>query len=223
MDGLGDIGIGGGQGLQDPNNDDGSKKQQQPRAPNARQTVLPFVEPPISRPSKYKEFGLPESKKELSIKVMEQFIVIKGQKNRVEDVWCKCKWCGNVYAHNVTRHFTSEFAPRQRGNMELPAFRREGSNMHIKGCGRASEQLKFEICAMNNRQHERAAELVSLHDMESTSRALDEEEQKIESAFLGSIRGEPSSAYAGDPSTAFRSTPIQTNRPIATKAYARCW
>ncbi|KAL2608823.1 hypothetical protein R1flu_027396 [Riccia fluitans] len=95
-----------------------------------------------------------------------------------------------MYAHNITRltqHFTSEFAPRQRGNMELPRFRREGSNRLIKGCERASEQLKFEIRAMNNRQRERAAELASLHDMESTSCALDEEEREIESAFPGSI------------------------------------
>ncbi|KAL2644178.1 hypothetical protein R1flu_011765 [Riccia fluitans] len=105
-----------------------------------------------------------------------------------------------MYAHNFTRftqHFTSKFAPRQRGNMELPAFRREGSNRHIKDCERASEQLKFEICAMNNRKRERATKLASLHDMESTSRALDEEEREIESAFPSSIRGEPSSAYAG--------------------------
>ncbi|KAL2607908.1 hypothetical protein R1flu_026481 [Riccia fluitans] len=202
MDGLGDAGTGGRQGLQDPNIDDGSTKQQQSRAPNAQQIVLPFVEIPIPRSSKYMEFGLPEPRKELSIKVMEQFIVIRGQKNRVEDVWCKCKWCGNVYAHNVTRltqHFTSEFAPRQRGNMELLAFRREGSNKHIKGCKRASEQLKFEIRAMNNRQRERATEPASLHDMESISRALDEEEREIESTFLGNIRGEPSLAYVGGP------------------------
>ncbi|KAL2608115.1 hypothetical protein R1flu_026688 [Riccia fluitans] len=83
--------------------------------------------------------------------------------------------------------------------MELPAFRREGSNKHIKGCERASQLLKFEIRALNNRERQRAAELASLHDMESTSRALDEEEHEIESAFLGSIRGEPSSAYAGGP------------------------
>ncbi|KAL2643676.1 hypothetical protein R1flu_011263 [Riccia fluitans] len=102
MDGLGDASSGGGQGLQDPNIGDGStKQQQQPRAPNAWQTILPFVEPPIPRSSKYKEFGLSESKKELSIKVMEQFILIR-QKNHVEGVLCKCKWCGNVYAHNVT-------------------------------------------------------------------------------------------------------------------------
>ncbi|KAL2628608.1 hypothetical protein R1flu_013294 [Riccia fluitans] len=201
MNGLGDVGTGGGQGLQDPNIGDGStKQQQQPRAPNARQTVLSFVEPLVPRSSKYKEFGLWELRKEVSIKVMEQFIVIRGQKNLVEGVWCK--WCGNVYAHNVTRltqHFTSEFAPRQRGNMELPAFRREGSNRLIKDCELASERLKFEIRTMNNRQRERATKLVSLHDMESTSRALDEEEREIESTFLGSIRGEPSSAYAGGP------------------------
>ncbi|KAL2631625.1 hypothetical protein R1flu_016311 [Riccia fluitans] len=83
--------------------------------------------------------------------------------------------------------------------MELPAFRREGSNRHIKGCECASEQMKFEIRAMNNRQRERATELASLHDMESTSRALDEEEREIESTFPGSIRDEPSLAYAGGP------------------------
>ncbi|KAL2630430.1 hypothetical protein R1flu_015116 [Riccia fluitans] len=91
------------------------QQQQQPRAPKACQIVLPFVEPPIPRPSRYKEFGLPKPKKQLSIKVMEQFTLIRGQKNNVEGVWCKCKWCGNEYAHNVTRltqHFTSEFAPR---------------------------------------------------------------------------------------------------------------
>ncbi|KAL2654033.1 hypothetical protein R1flu_022161 [Riccia fluitans] len=83
--------------------------------------------------------------------------------------------------------------------MELLAFRREGSNRHIKGCERASQQLKFEICAWNNRERLRATELASLHDMESTSRALDEEKREIESAFLGSIQGESSSAYAEGP------------------------
>ncbi|KAL2624306.1 hypothetical protein R1flu_008551 [Riccia fluitans] len=83
--------------------------------------------------------------------------------------------------------------------MELPAFRREGSNRHIKGCERASQQLKFKIRALNNKERERVAELASLHDMKSTSRALDEKEREIELAFLGSIRGEPSSAYAGGP------------------------
>ncbi|KAL2612710.1 hypothetical protein R1flu_024402 [Riccia fluitans] len=83
--------------------------------------------------------------------------------------------------------------------MKLSAFRREVSNRHIKGCERASQQLKFEIRALNNRERERATELASLHDMESTSCALDEEEREIESAFLGSIRDEASSAYAEGP------------------------
>ncbi|KAL2611921.1 hypothetical protein R1flu_023613 [Riccia fluitans] len=83
--------------------------------------------------------------------------------------------------------------------MELPAFRREGSNKHIKGCERASQQLKFKIRALDNKERETAVVISSLHDMESTSHALDEEEREIESAFLGSIRDEPSSLYAGGP------------------------
>ncbi|KAL2614191.1 hypothetical protein R1flu_025883 [Riccia fluitans] len=133
---------------------------------------------------------------------MEQFNMFRGQKNSVDGVWCKCKWCGNLYAANVTRfaqHFTSEFAPRQRGNMELPAFRRKRSNRHIKGCERASKQLKLEIHARNNRERERAAELALVHDMESTSDAQDEEEREIELAFPDSIRGEPSSGYVVGP------------------------
>ncbi|KAL2651105.1 hypothetical protein R1flu_019233 [Riccia fluitans] len=133
---------------------------------------------------------------------MEQFNVFRGQKNHVDGVWCKCKWCGNLYAPNVThftQHFMSEIFPRQRGNIELLAFRREGSNRHIKGCERASEQLKLEIHAMNNRERERVAELASIHDMESTSHAVDKEEREIESAFPGNIWGESSSAYAGRP------------------------
>ncbi|KAL2611884.1 hypothetical protein R1flu_023576 [Riccia fluitans] len=39
------------------------QQQQHHRAPKARQTVLLFVKPPIPRPSKYKEFGLPETQK----------------------------------------------------------------------------------------------------------------------------------------------------------------
>ncbi|KAL2621075.1 hypothetical protein R1flu_001280 [Riccia fluitans] len=168
------------------------QQQQQHQAPKARQTVLPFVEPPIPRPFKYKEFGLPESKKELSIKVMEQFI---------------------------TQHFTSEFAPRQRGNMELPAFRREGSNRHIKGCERASQQLKFKIRILNNRERQRAAELASLHDMESTSCALDEEERKIESAFPRSIRAILSSPK---PFHSIPFSPHSDELATTTSAYVGC-
>ncbi|KAL3688392.1 hypothetical protein R1sor_014701 [Riccia sorocarpa] len=50
---------------------------------------------------------------------MDQFFVMRSVKKDVEGVWCKCRWCGNLYGPNVTRitqHFTNEFAPRQRGN-----------------------------------------------------------------------------------------------------------
>ncbi|KAL2612094.1 hypothetical protein R1flu_023786 [Riccia fluitans] len=49
-----------------------------------------------------------------------------------------------------------------------------------QGLQRASQQLKFEIRTLDNKERERAAVLSSLHDMESTSRALDEEEREIE-------------------------------------------
>ncbi|KAL2613041.1 hypothetical protein R1flu_024733 [Riccia fluitans] len=97
--------------------------------------------------------------------------------------------------------------------MELPAFRREESNRHIKGCKRASKQLKLEIHGMNNRERERTMELASLHDMESTSHALDEEEREIESTLPGNIRGEPSSTYARGPegSDASHARPHKSN------------
>ncbi|KAL2608598.1 hypothetical protein R1flu_027171 [Riccia fluitans] len=82
------------------------QQHQQHRTSKARQIVLPFIEPPIPQPSKYKEFGLSEPK-ELSIKVMEQFIVFRGQKNNVEGVWCKCKWCGKEYGHNINSPYTT--------------------------------------------------------------------------------------------------------------------
>ncbi|KAL2632056.1 hypothetical protein R1flu_016742 [Riccia fluitans] len=128
MDGLGDVGIGGGQGLQDPNiNNASTKQQQKPRAPNARQTVVPFVEPPISRPSKYKEFGLQNPRNNYPLKSWSSLLCLGDKRTMLDGVWCK--WCGNLYGPNVThltQHFTSEFAPRERGNMELPAFKREG-------------------------------------------------------------------------------------------------
>ncbi|KAL2620119.1 hypothetical protein R1flu_000324 [Riccia fluitans] len=56
------------------------QQQRQHRAPKARQTVLPFVEPPNPRPSKYKEFGLPEPKKELSIKAWSSLLCLGGRR-----------------------------------------------------------------------------------------------------------------------------------------------
>ncbi|KAL2631515.1 hypothetical protein R1flu_016201 [Riccia fluitans] len=45
-----------------------AQQQQQSPAPKAHQTILPFVEPPIPQPSKYKEFGLLEPKNNYPLK-----------------------------------------------------------------------------------------------------------------------------------------------------------
>ncbi|KAL3681322.1 hypothetical protein R1sor_024278 [Riccia sorocarpa] len=42
--------------------------------------------------------------------------------------------------------------------MEVAAFKKNGSNRHIKGCERATESLKFEIRALNAQHHGRIAE-----------------------------------------------------------------
>ncbi|KAL3684482.1 hypothetical protein R1sor_002504 [Riccia sorocarpa] len=193
MDGSRDGDVGDEQHIRDPSGDDGGTRgQHQQRPPNARQTTLPFGQPPPppAQKTNYKDFGLSEPRTELSIKVMDQFFVMRSVKKDVEGIWCKCRWCGNLYGPNVTRltqHFTNEFAPRQRGNMETPAHRKEGSNKHIKGCQRASERFKLEIRELNTRQRARAAELALLPELASSLRALDEEEREIESALPGSI------------------------------------
>ncbi|KAL3676439.1 hypothetical protein R1sor_026387 [Riccia sorocarpa] len=193
MDVSRDGDVGDEQDIRDPSGDDGgTRDQHQQRPPNARQTTLPFDQapPPPTHTTNYKDFGLPEPRTELSIKIMEQFQVMRSVKKDVEGVWCKCRWCGNLYGPNVTRltqRFTNEFAPRQRRNIKTPAHRREGSNKHIKGCERASERFKLQIRELNSRQRARAAELALLPELASSSRALDEEEREIESALPGSI------------------------------------
>ncbi|KAL3678941.1 hypothetical protein R1sor_021897 [Riccia sorocarpa] len=187
MDGSGDGDVGDEQHIRDPSGDDGgTREQHQQRPPNAKQTTLPFGQPPPppAHRTNYKDFGLPEPRTELSIKVMDQFHVMRSVKKDVEGVRCKCRWCGNL--PNVTRltqHFTNEFAPRQRGNMETPAHRKEGSNKHIKGCERASERFKLEIRELNTRQRARAAELALLPELASSS--LFEEAYRFSSQFPG--------------------------------------
>ncbi|KAL3699713.1 hypothetical protein R1sor_017735 [Riccia sorocarpa] len=132
---------------------------------------------------------------------MDQFTVLRTQRNGVEIVCCKCKWCGNQYTPNVTRltqHFTNEFAPRQRGAMEVPAFKKDGSNRHIKGYERATESLKYEIRALNARHRGRMAEQNNSANEPSSSGnvRLTEEDREIEQAFPGSILGDS----AGTPS-----------------------
>ncbi|KAL3692570.1 hypothetical protein R1sor_006221 [Riccia sorocarpa] len=135
---------------------------------------------------------------------MEQFTMLRTHRNGVEVVCCKCKWCGNQYTPNVTRltqHFTNEFAPRQRGTMEVATFKKDGSNRHIKGCECAIESLKFEIRALNARQCGRMAEQNNSAN-EPTSFGnvrLNEEDREIEQAFPRSILEDS----AGTPSACF--------------------
>ncbi|KAL3694353.1 hypothetical protein R1sor_008004 [Riccia sorocarpa] len=138
---------------------------------------------------------------------MDQFTVVRTHRNGVEVVCCKCKWCGNQYTPNVTRltqHFTNEFAPRQRGAMEVAAYKKYGSNRHIKGCERATESLKFEIRGLNARHRGRMAEQNNSANEPSSSGnvRLTEEDCEIEQEFPGSILGD----LAGTPSACFHNT-----------------
>ncbi|KAL3702565.1 hypothetical protein R1sor_020587 [Riccia sorocarpa] len=89
MDGSGDGDVGDEQHIRDPSGDDGGTRgQHQQRPPNARQTTLPFGQPPPppAQKTNYKDFGLPEPMTELSIKVMDQFFVMRSVKKDVEEL-----------------------------------------------------------------------------------------------------------------------------------------
>ncbi|KAL3678552.1 hypothetical protein R1sor_021508 [Riccia sorocarpa] len=89
MDGLGDGDVRDEQHIRDPSGDDGGTRgQHQQRPPNARQITLPFGQPPPppTHKTNYKDFGLPEPRTELSIKVMDQFFVMRNVKKDVEEL-----------------------------------------------------------------------------------------------------------------------------------------
>ncbi|KAL3690059.1 hypothetical protein R1sor_016368 [Riccia sorocarpa] len=185
-----------------------TSSQHQQQGTVARQSTLPGAGPPAPQQgTNYRELGLPEPRNDLSAKVMDQFTVVKTHRNGIEIVCCKCKWCGNQYTPNVTRltqHFTNEFAPRQRGAMEVAAYKKDDSNRHIKGCERATKSLKFEIRGLNARQRGRMAEQNnSVNEPSSSGNVrLTEEDREIEQAFPGSILGDS----AGTPSTCFHNS-----------------
>ncbi|KAL3681643.1 hypothetical protein R1sor_024599 [Riccia sorocarpa] len=88
--------------------------------------------------------------------------------------------------------------------MEVPAFKKDGSNRHIKGCERATESLKYEIRALNARHRGRMAEQNNSANEPSSSGnvRLTEEDREIEQAFPGSILGDS----AGTPSACFHNS-----------------
>ncbi|KAL2641618.1 hypothetical protein R1flu_009205 [Riccia fluitans] len=124
--------------------------------------------------------GVSEPRNDLSIKVWEQYDLFQGKKGNVEGVWSKCKWCNNIYGTNITRlmqHFTCDFSFKNWSMPELRAYKKEGSNKHIRGCSSVPEKLKLQIRELDARQRGKA---VLLATQEEASRALrepvDEEE-----------------------------------------------
>ncbi|KAL3690237.1 hypothetical protein R1sor_016546 [Riccia sorocarpa] len=85
--------------------------------------------------------------------------------------------------------------------MEIAAYKKDGSNRHIKGCERATESLKFEIRELNARHCGRMAEQNNSANEPSSSGnvRLTEEDREIEQAFPGSILGDS----VGTPSACF--------------------
>ncbi|KAL3697190.1 hypothetical protein R1sor_011266 [Riccia sorocarpa] len=85
--------------------------------------------------------------------------------------------------------------------MEVAAYKKDGSNRHIKGCERATESLKFEIRGLNARHRGRMAEQNNSANEPSSSGnvGLTEEDREIEQAFPVSILGDS----AGTPSACF--------------------
>ncbi|KAL2612827.1 hypothetical protein R1flu_024519 [Riccia fluitans] len=127
----------------------GERQDSQLRMRGATQTLLPF--PGVAQPLECPNFtglGVSEPRNDLSIKVWEQYNFFRDKKENVEDVWSKCKWCNNIYGTNITRlmqHFTSDFSLKNRSMLELPAYKKEGSNKHIRGCSSMPEKLKLQI------------------------------------------------------------------------------
>ncbi|KAL3688558.1 hypothetical protein R1sor_014867 [Riccia sorocarpa] len=124
--------------------------------------------------------GVPKPRSDLSIKVWEQYELFKGFKGNSKGVWSKCKWCENVYGTNITRltqHFTSEFAPKNKALMELPPYKKEGSNKHIRGCNSIPDKVKLEIRELDAKQRQRNIPLAADDTSQSSRDPLDEEEE----------------------------------------------
>ncbi|KAL3679593.1 hypothetical protein R1sor_022549 [Riccia sorocarpa] len=81
--------------------------------------------------------------------------------------------------------------------MEVAAYKKDGSNRHIKGCERATESLKFEIHGLNTRHRGRMAEQNNSANEPSSSGnvRITEEDREIEQAFPGSILGDSAGTH----------------------------
>ncbi|KAL3690270.1 hypothetical protein R1sor_016579 [Riccia sorocarpa] len=162
--------------------------------------------------------GVPEPRSDLSIKVWEQYELFKGFKGNSKGVWSKCKWCENVYGTNITRltqHFTSEFAPKNKALMELPPYKKEGSNKHIRGCNSIPDKVKLEIRELDAKQRQRNIPLAADDTGQSSRDPLDEKEE-IAQALWESRKREFGSDHVEsiiDPSQQVKSQHSTKNSP----------
>ncbi|KAL2608636.1 hypothetical protein R1flu_027209 [Riccia fluitans] len=141
------------------------QQQQHWAEPKPAKLFCPSLEPPILKLDHLstRVWVAKNRKKSYSLKSWSNLLCLLGQKNNVKKVFgasasgvAKSMAITSLALHSISR---TSLLQRERGNMELLAFRREGSNKHIKGCKRASQQLKFEICALNNKERQRQRNL----------------------------------------------------------------
>ncbi|KAL2629269.1 hypothetical protein R1flu_013955 [Riccia fluitans] len=137
--------------------------------------------------------GVSEPRNDLSIKVWEQYDLFQGKKGNMEGVWSKCKWCNNIYGTNITRltqHFTYDFSLKNRSMLELPTYKKEGSNKHIQGCSSVPEKHKLQIRELNARQRGKAILLATQEKASRASREPVDEEEAMAQAWWEGV-GEP--------------------------------
>ncbi|KAL2607531.1 hypothetical protein R1flu_026104 [Riccia fluitans] len=114
----------------------------------------------------------------------------------MESVWSKCKWCNNIYGTNITRltqHFTYDFSLKNRSMLELRAYKKEGSNKHIRGCSSVLEKLKLQIRELDARQRGNVTLLATQEKASRASREPIDEEEAMAQAWWEGARepGEP--------------------------------
>ncbi|KAL2611833.1 hypothetical protein R1flu_023525 [Riccia fluitans] len=122
----------------------GERQGFQPRMRGATQTLLPFpgIARPLERPN-FTDWEFLTAKKRLVDQGVGAVRFGRGKKGNVEGVWSKCKWCNNIYGTNIirlTQHFTCDFSLKNRSMPELPAYKKEGSKKHIRGCSSVPEE-----------------------------------------------------------------------------------
>ncbi|KAL2610035.1 hypothetical protein R1flu_028608 [Riccia fluitans] len=140
--------------------------------------------------------GVLEPRSDLSIKVWEQYDLFQGQKENVEGVWSKCKWCNNICGTNITRlmqHFICDFALKNRSMPKLPTYKKERSNKHIRGCSSMLEKVKLQIRELDAKQRGKAVLLATQEKANRAPREPINEEEAMAQAWWEGVGelGEP--------------------------------